>query len=134
MRAYYPGDAYVDWIALDGYNWASSKDQPWYSFEEIFGSSYEEILAVAPTKPLMIAEYASDERTVYASDQQGGDKAQWIRDVRAIVPAKFPKIKVLIWFNHDQEGAHWKIDSSASALQAYQNLVTDSYFEGTELN
>ena len=126
MSAYYPGDEYVDWIALDGYNWSEVRGKPWYSFEEVFGPSYEEIVAVAPAKPLMIAEYASDER--------GGDKAQWIRDVRSVVPAKFPKIKALVWFNNDQEGALWRIDSSPAALEAYQELVADPYFQGADLH
>jgi beta-mannanase len=125
MGDFYPGDAYVDWIALDGYNWAGASSEPWHSFEEIFGTSYGEILAVAPTKPLMIAEYASDER--------GGDKAQWIRDVKDVVPLKFPKIKALVWFNNDQDGAWWRIDSSPSALQAYQELVADPYFQAVDL-
>ena len=124
MADFYPGDSYVDWIALDGYNWAGADGSPWYSFEEVFGKSYDEILGVAPTKPLMISEFASDER--------GGSKAQWIRDIRTVVPTRFPKIKALIWFNKDQDGAFWKIDSSASALQAYQELVADPSFQGTE--
>jgi beta-mannanase len=122
LGAYYPGDAYVDWIALDGYNWAGATGSSWYSFEEIFTKSYNEVLEEAPNKPLMIAEYASDER--------GGSKEQWIRHAEDVIPAKFPRIRALIWFNDDQQGALWRIDSSPTALKAYQQLVAAPYFQG----
>ncbi len=67
MNNFYPGDDYVEWIGLDGYNYAGSRSMPWCSFQEIFGSSYDEIIKLAPTKPLTLAETASDE--------SGGDKA-----------------------------------------------------------
>ena len=51
----YPGDAYVDWIALDGYNWGTSRGWgQWRSFSSIFGSSYAAVTALS-SRPLMIA-------------------------------------------------------------------------------
>src|SRR5215212_2589748 len=35
---WYPGDAYVDWAGLDGYNWGSV-DNVWYTFRELFQNS-----------------------------------------------------------------------------------------------
>src|SRR5262249_6558947 len=43
----YPGDAYVDWTCLDGYNQDGKS-----SFSSVFGSSYQHLLQVAPTKPI----------------------------------------------------------------------------------
>jgi len=122
MNAYYPGDYYVDWLGLDGYNYAGSRDMPWYTFEQIFASSYSEILAVSPDKPLMIAETGSDET--------GGSKAQWIEDMQSALPIKFPNVKALIWFNQDEDLSELRIDSSQPALRAYRGLVNDPYFRG----
>ena len=38
LRSLYPGDAYVDWTCLDGYNWGQNpvNPRPWRSFTEIF--------------------------------------------------------------------------------------------------
>jgi beta-mannanase len=67
MISYYPGHNYVDWIGLDGYNYAGSRSMPWYTFRGVFGPYYGEITALAPTKPLMLVETANDE--------SGGDSA-----------------------------------------------------------
>ncbi len=63
MDQLYPGDAYVDWTCLDGYNWGEGPPQNdrWRSFSEIFAESYTQVLAIAPGKPLMIGETASSE-------------------------------------------------------------------------
>src|SRR5262249_29315432 len=70
---YYPGDAYVDWTGVDGYNWGTIYGDPWQSFQEVFAKIYP--LLAAKGKPILIGEMASTE--------MGGDKAKWID---AIVP------------------------------------------------
>ncbi|HEY8598884.1 MAG TPA: glycosyl hydrolase, partial [Thermomicrobiales bacterium] len=117
----YPGDAYVDWVALDGYNWGGIRNEPWRSFAEIYGPSYTALRQLAPTKPIMIAEVASAE--------QGGDKAAWIRDALGVqLPARFPAIKAVAWFNwNDNNGTYtWPIESSAAASAAFGAAVGGS--------
>ena len=58
LNQVYPGDAYVDWTCLDGYNF----NTPWTSFKDLYKSTYEEITgSIAPTKPMMIGETGSSE-------------------------------------------------------------------------
>src|SRR5260221_13064555 len=53
----YPGDAYVDWVGLDGYNWGNTQSwSHWESFSQVFSDSYASLVAVAPSKPLMLSE------------------------------------------------------------------------------
>lgn len=60
--AYYPGDAYVDWTGLDGYNYGLA----WRSFSTLFGPSYADITRLT-SKPLMVAEWgAGPERLITA--------------------------------------------------------------------
>ena len=61
MKIFYRGHAYVDLVGLDGYNFGRSRDRSWFSFREVFGPSYEHITSIAPTKPVMLVETASDE-------------------------------------------------------------------------
>ena len=60
---YYPGDAYVDWTGVDGYNWGGTNGD-WQTFQQVFADIYP--LLAAKKKPIIIGEMASAE--------QGGDK------------------------------------------------------------
>jgi hypothetical protein len=117
----YPGDGYVDWVAMDGYNFGTVRNDTWRSFAEIFGETYAALRQLAPGKPVMIAETASSEH--------GGDKAAWIRDaLGAQLPTQFPAIKAVVWFNWDDNdpGLTWPIESSAAATSAFGDVIDGS--------
>jgi Glycosyl hydrolase family 26 len=121
--SYYPGDAYVDYLCLDGYNWAEANGGTFRSFDALYRDSYAEITALSPSRPVMVGEFASHESTI-------GSKQQWITDARkAIKDGGYPRIKVLNWFNHNRDGATWQVDSSHDALDAYRALAADPYFQ-----
>lgn len=115
----YPGDSYVDWTALDGYNFGTTAPSGWLSFEQIFGPSIGQVQALSK-KPLMIAEVASAE--------QGGDKAGWITDFFSRLAAR-PEIRAYVWFNHAKE-ADWRIQSSDASRIAYAQAVAASRYVG----
>ncbi len=122
--AYYPGDSYVDWLCFDGYNWGASAfgqtfNARWTSFDEIFASSYAELRAINPQKPILIGEFASTE--------EGGDKAAWITDAFQKIRAEYPQIRAIVWF-HIAKETDWRINSSDAALEAYRNAVADDYW------
>jgi hypothetical protein len=122
LSAFYPGDAYVDWVALDAYNWGTGRDgTSWHSFAEIFGPSYREITALTK-KPLMIAETGSCEA--------GGDKAAWIRDAfLRDIPAKFPRIRAVIYLNN-YDTCDIRVTSSQEALNAWKKVVASPLYQG----
>jgi len=100
----YPGDDYVDWVGLDGYNWGTMQYwSRWQRFTEICGKSYSTLTKMS-RKPMMIPEIASAE--------SGGDKATWIRNTfLQEVSAKYPRIKAVVWF-HAKKETDWRINSS----------------------
>jgi len=107
MERYYPGDAYVDVLALDGYNWGTTASwSTWRSFDQIFARPYARITALGP-QPVWITEVASS--------SQGGDKAGWVADM--LDSTAFPRIQALVWFNQNKE-ADWRIDNSTAVVQA----------------
>jgi beta-mannanase len=109
---YYPGDAWVDWICADGYNWGTTQSWiVWRSFDEVFGSVYQRLTTLAPTKPFMIGEFASTEI--------GGSKAAWLADAATRIPTQYPQLRAFIWFNIDKE-TDWRVESSASSLAAFR--------------
>jgi Glycosyl hydrolase family 26 len=115
--AYYPGDDYVDWTGVDGYNWGTSDPNfAWQSFHDVFKDIYP--LLAARGKPILIGEMASDE--------VGGSKSQWIADMIPTLRADFPSIKAFVWFDVKKE-RDWEIDSSPSSLSAYATLAADPF-------
>jgi hypothetical protein len=114
LAAYYPGDAYVDWIAMDGFNLGTvKKDGRWDTFSKLFTASYDAVLTFT-TKPMMIAETGCVE--------QGGNKAAWITDAFSTeLPQAFPDIKAVAWFNQNNQGSKqdWRIETSSVAQAAF---------------
>lgn len=115
----YPGDAYVDWVGMDGYNWGPLQGHTWQSFSSLFSQTYNDILNIT-SRPIMIAETASTE--------VGGDKASWITDAFVTqLPNNFPNIYAVVWFNEPKE-TDWQIESSASAQSAFASAIQSSVY------
>lgn len=113
---YYPGDSYVDWTGVDGYNWGTNNNG-WQSFQEVFKNIYP--LLAAKNKPIIIGEMSSAEG--------GGNKAEWIDQIVPTLRTKFPLIKALVWFDINKE-RDWRINSSPAAEAAFIRMANDPYF------
>lgn len=122
MERFYPGDAYVDWVGLDGYNWGTVPgDARWRSFAKTFGPSYDALRALTD-KPIIITEFASADA--------GGDKAAWIKDaLQTQLPATFPRVRAVVWFDYNKE-RDWRVDSSAASLTAVREALRTPYLQG----
>jgi len=126
----YPGDSYVDWTAMDGYNWGTDHGFQWFWFDQIFGvnpwskhNTYTDILAVAPTKPIMIAETATS--------KNGGDPSAWIKDTMLTqLPQKYTQVKALLWFNWNANDPtlSWPIESTSLQQSAFRESVNSGYY------
>ena len=85
--AFYPGAKYVNMVGLDGYNYAWAQNTSWQTFGQLFQYSYNEMLTVAPGKPIMISEVASVEAD--ATEAAAGlSKAGWIQQMAAYLPRR----------------------------------------------
>lgn len=126
LAGLYPGDAYVDWVAMDGYNWGTNPIQPsgWVTFAQVFGPTYDRLGAIAPGKPVMIAETGSSE--------WGGSKAAWIRDGLTTLPTAFPRVRALLWFDWNDGGMDWTLESSASSIAAFAAALDAPVYAGNE--
>jgi beta-mannanase len=119
FQQYFPGNAWVDDVGLDGYNFGSSISY-WQSFSALFQKSYTE-LASLTNKPMMIAETASAE--------QGGSKAEWIESIPRVIASSMPRVRALVWFDRQKE-ADWRVESSSASLSAFRNTVQSGFFSG----
>jgi membrane-bound metal-dependent hydrolase YbcI (DUF457 family) len=121
FKRYYPGDQWVDWAGLDGFNWGG----PFMSFRKIFDESYKSMVRLT-AKPLMIAETGSVEA--------GGSKATWIRRALRRALPRYRQVRALLWFSDvHPRGADWRVDSSPDALYALrQELQAPRYNPGRD--
>ncbi len=120
---FFPGDEWVDYVALDGYNWGASSGGSWETFSKIFGSSYATLTELSG-KPVIISETGSDE--------SGGNKAAWIEEsFLSTIPQKMPRVSAVVWFNDDKE-RDWRVNSSQASLDAYRRVVGSTLYGGDQ--
>jgi mannan endo-1,4-beta-mannosidase len=145
IEAVYPGDEYVDWFGMNGFNWGAGVhwascdcQSAWRTFNEIFDITYRQLTALA-NKPIMIGEFASSEI--------GGNKADWITTAFLDdIPNKYPRIRAVAWFNKIATGldtvapgvvepttsyVDWRVNSSPESLAAFVKAVADPYYKGS---
>lgn len=128
----YPGNSYIDWSCLDGYNKYSS----WYSFKQLMmgkdagvsflHNSYSDVVNLTGGKPIMIGETGSQE-----ANDGGYKKAQWFKDALLTdIPNSFPRIKAFVYFNwNDNNSANkWPIESTTTAQNGYAVGIALPYY------
>jgi len=117
FERFFPGDRWVDWVGLDGFNWG--KGGKWQSFTEIFGSSYDTLIRLT-SRPIIVAEMASNERV--------GDKAAWISSALNDEIPRFRRIRAVVWFDESFNGIAARVGSSSSSLQAFRSAVASPVY------
>lgn len=141
----YPGDAYVDWYGMNGFNWGEAIfwescncRSAWRTFTEVFDKTYHRLVELGP-RPIMIGEVGCAE--------EGGSKAGWITDAyMARLPEEYPRIRAVAWFEKVATGldtvepgvveptttaVDWRVTSSAASLAAYAEAVATPYYQGS---
>jgi hypothetical protein len=116
---YYPGDAYVDWVATGVLNFGPiAQWSKWWTFAEIFGQKYERLASFA--KPVMIAELGSL--------AVGGDREKWYRDAIESIPGEYPAVRAVLFFHarDDQTVTYQKVDWTIAGDSALSAAVRQS--------
>jgi len=120
FRRLYPGDAWVDWVGLDGYNWGLRGD--WQSFTRIFGNSYNALTRLTD-RPMIVGETGSS--------QSGGDKAAWLASALGQELPRFSRIRAVVWFNAEANGIDWRLNSSPAALRAFRAGISSPRYDAS---
>ncbi|MDD5227116.1 MAG: glycosyl hydrolase [Candidatus Omnitrophica bacterium] len=115
----YPGDRYVDYVGLDGYNWGTTQSwSRWKSFRDIFLGVYDDVVR-RYKKPVIVSEFSSS--------SAGGDKALWIEDALQTM-RHMPAVKGFILFNVDKE-VDWRFPPNIASGQKLRSGLADPYFQ-----
>lgn len=116
---YYPGDVYVDYVGIDGYNWGDTQSwSKWMSFRDIFEERYNEISSKL-RKPVMITEFSST--------GGGGNKTQWIRESMDAIK-QMEGVKAFVLFNADKE-VDWSFPGNEASGKEFKKQLEAEYFK-----
>jgi mannan endo-1,4-beta-mannosidase len=96
LSAYYPGDAYVDWIGITGYFSTTGPD----TFDGLYGPTMQEIRGFT-VKPFFIAE---------TSVETGSGAAAAARDLVSRVRQR-SDVLGFVWFDFYKAGVDWRLGS-----------------------
>jgi len=123
--AYYPGDEYVDWASVSGFNWGTSrKGLSWREFEELYAAPLAYLRTVG--KPIVLSEFGCV--------PDGGDKPAWITDSYERIRTAHPEIDAVVYYDKYEKGLKqiqkWQIDSSPESVEAYREALSSPYFIG----
>ena len=109
----YPGDEYVDYISIDGYNWGKCQSwSNWQTFSQVIKKAYDALAKI--DKSLFIAEISSSEL--------GGNKAEWITDMFEHFATDFSRVFAVMWFSQSKEAneGDWALNTSQAAVDAWK--------------
>jgi hypothetical protein len=117
-ESYYPGDAYVDWIGIDGYNWGASQSwSSWSAPQQVFGPMVARLRGLT-AKPLALTETASSSSKPGKVDVAA--KSQWITELFTYATASTTGARMIVWFNEDKE-TDWAVFGGANGDETYRS-------------
>ncbi|MFF0720158.1 glycosyl hydrolase [Micromonospora sp. NPDC003816] len=125
----YPGDAYVDWVAWDPYNFhVCNGSTTWKSPSTTIGSFYRWLddTGIGKGKPRMLAEFGTN-----FDSADPNAKRRWFEEFPAALKAH-PKIKAAIYFNSPgmtktTNVCNMTMNQDASAVAGFAAAGRDSY-------
>lgn len=123
IEPYYPGDAYVDIVALDGYNFGDfhTKYHKWKSVEEVFRRSLT--ILESYHKPIWIAE------TGCPTDPR---RIAWLNELFNLVESHCC-IEAFFWFNENKAGEpDFRIQSDSASLMVFRNWLQKKNYQQQE--
>ncbi len=127
---WYPGDAYVDAIGADAYNWSTcrGRDEGWRSLRELI-EPLRVFGALHPDKELWLPEYGSVE-----DPGDPGRKGQWLRDMGALFAAPgWEQFRGVTYFDDTDPATpacRWFVDTSGPSIAGFAAAGAAPVFGG----
>jgi beta-mannanase len=105
---YYPGDAYVDIVGVDGFNFGD----PWLTFDQKFSAALSTLAQY--NKPTFIFSFGS---------APGSEKAAWLNDALNVQLPRYPNVKAWIYFNQNKE-RNWLLWSDKETFSVFEDYIS----------
>lgn len=125
LRGLYPGDDYVDWVGMSGYQRPPYPDDFEPTFTNTFGRTLDRLRQVSD-KRILLAEVGASEI--------GGTKPQWVTSFfEGLDPGANDDVIGFAWFNlavttyisGELATNDWRVDSRANSLAAFRAGIAD---------
>lgn len=116
IEDYYPGDAYVDWVATTTLNYGDAAiGRKWKSISDLYEPFRKKFLAYH--KPVMFSEFGS---TPY-----GGDQALWLQQSLNHIHERYDEVRAVTFF-HSTTDKYWASDWRPSPNAKYIDWTFDN--------
>lgn len=115
FESYYPGDAIVDVVGFSSYQFGycpSAGNKVWDTLDNLFGQYLRRMTAMAPTKPIFIAQTATTAMTKHGKDVNA--KNQWLVDMYNYL-ANYPSVRGIMYFNSMNADCDWSFYQQGGA-------------------
>ena len=105
----YPGDSFVDFLAVDGLDFGGLESVMPLNFDQLFVSPVQQLQYLAPHKPILISSVATSQSHL--------ERQKWFQGMVRSLFGQLSNIKSVIWFN-DSHWARWQAqEGDAKGLQ-----------------
>ncbi|WP_432118375.1 glycosyl hydrolase [Streptomyces sp. bgisy032] len=123
IKAMYPGDDYVDWIAYNQYNYYRCHDTGWRSFAQTQDAAHAWIRKnISDDKPLMLSEFGTA-----ADPARPQRQGEWYAQVPRVLKG-LEGVKAALQWNHRDPGPHCDLAlANDAAWKSLRGAVADPY-------
>ncbi len=122
---YYPGDNYIDWIGVSIYTLYTPMDTDMTDFRTMMDDVTSRLAVMAPSKPLVVAEFGATTNSPIGSASSWADAA-----LADILADRWPSIIGFSWWNetwqNDDNPAHntdFRVESDANLANVFQTRL-----------
>ena len=138
-ESFYPGDGYVDWVGLDGYNFGTLLASGWMTPAKRMDDMVSRVKKLT-SKPMALVETASSCKTTSGCSTSA--KNTWMSQLFAYAQTK--GIKMVVYFNKDVKGDFMMFGGSTGyssatvngkwyrTYPAYRSAILQSWVAGSE--
>ncbi|WP_461083556.1 glycosyl hydrolase [Streptomyces deserti] len=123
IKRMYPGDAYVDWIGYNQYNYYRCHDTDWLTFAQTQTATHTWIRQnISDDKPLMLSEFGTAVDAARPERQ-----AQWYAEVPRVLK-RLEGVKAALQWNFRDPGPHCNLAlANEAAWDSLREAVADPY-------
>lgn len=136
IDAYYPGDAYVDWVGVNMYNVTYFNQNPRTPARHVRPTDMLDQVynTYSRRKPIMICEYGVTNFSALENRSVADYAVQSITELYNALKTRYPRVKCINYFNANaltiahRRNNDYTVTSNPRVLQAYRRAISDPYF------
>ncbi len=126
FEAYYPGEEWIDWLAVSNYGAQTPLEPDWPQFRDEMDQVYPRLAALSAQKPIILAEFG------VTSGNPHGNQADWAEAALTdLTGSRWPRLIGFSWWNeawqNDDDPAHdtdMRVQANPNLAEVFQSLVS----------